>query len=417
MATVEHQTIATASELHEDHASEHDADTHAGTTVLAAQQTTAASVDAVAENTRQKPLPPEVRRRVEELFGLLNASRATVPAGSNWTKSVDDRAHMVELGALLYEYSNVIPELTARTDGALSAVAIRKSLQNVSSVSDVEQRVIELLRQECSTLPIAEEKGRRSFSEPQKKAVVALMRLLRKRDLSTDSMNDFLKQHNLSPAMISTNWVPLFEKEGIPMATVDIIPEIYTRVCADLGKGKEKPAVDDAQSRADQTSATEPASPSVPGAPPEGAPDAPSNTAMVADDERPSSASTGLLPADHRLMERIVEQNGPLAQFLLEAQEGDIRREAVQNLLALNAVLMQRLLARGGLPIETYAAPSAQAMHAAPSNGEKLPHDTVNVNGHRVEVPKGARVTFVIEQTRFDIEQKAAQPSDIAHAS
>ena len=211
------------------------------------QTNTLQAVEAVGQ--RVTPLPAPVRARVEELFTLVNASRlAAGKDGGNWSKSPDDKRNIIELVSLLSEYSTTIPELAERTEKGIFAQAARKYLKSYASISPLEARVIELLRADLADLPPKEAESRRVFNDQQKKGIIALAGLLRKKYLGSDGdnlpeeaagtpnfgANEFLSENHLSAVTIH-NWKHISQNEqGVPYLTSELARSTFRKAQREL---------------------------------------------------------------------------------------------------------------------------------------------------------------------------------------
>ncbi len=240
-------TLKTETELNETEAAAANPETSSADDAASDIQTdTQQAVEAVGQ--KRTPLPAPVRARVEELFTLVNASRNAARADGNWSKTPDDKRNIVELVGLLCEYSAQIPELTERTDKGIFAQAARKFLKEYKSISPLEAKVIELLRADLADLPSKQAESRRVFNDQQKKGIIALAGLLRKKYLGNDGdnlpeevagtpnfgMNEFLSGEHLSAVTIY-NWRHISQNEqGVPYLTSELVPKLFRKAQREL---------------------------------------------------------------------------------------------------------------------------------------------------------------------------------------
>lgn len=241
------ETLKTGNELNEaDAAATNPETSSADDAASGIQGDTLLAVEAVGQ--KRTPLPAPVRARVEDLFTLVNASRNAARADGNWSKTPDDKRNIVELVGLLCEYSAQIPELTERTEKGIFAQAARKFLKDYKSISPLEAKVIELLRADLADLPSKQAESRRVFNDQQKKGIIALAGLLRKKYLGNDGdnlpeevagtpnfgMNEFLSGEHLSAVTIY-NWRHISQNEqGVPYLTSELVPKLFRKAQREL---------------------------------------------------------------------------------------------------------------------------------------------------------------------------------------
>jgi len=202
--------------------------------ITVATQETADAAHTVLGGKKEK-LPPAVREKVEDLFHQLNQPRT----GAYWKRTDEDRATIVQIAGLLHEYANGIPELFERTDKKVKVTTARQLLEKFSSVSALEERVIQLLLSEYVTITpnLHCDKGtRRDITPDQKRYCVAVARLLRKRELGTKEMRAFCVERGLAAQTVTDHWEKPFKNEnGVPLSiTENLIPEVFARARKEL---------------------------------------------------------------------------------------------------------------------------------------------------------------------------------------
>ncbi len=291
---------------------------------------TGEAANAVVEG--KSALPPEVRARVEELFTYMEKRMAEVGDGM-WRKTEEDVRMSVELAGLLYEYGNQIPELGQRTGNKLNTTVVRKMLKDTKTLSAVEEKALELL---VNQIPERSQKDRR-YDDKEKKKIIAAVRLLRKRDLSTDAANEFLKTRLISQQGVYT-WKSFSETEtGEPIVTSKLVSRVFSKAEEEL----------QAATGTDDTSAVNATPESVPKEVPQI-----DTTTVTAVSPQSTAQETSMLSLqqppmgedDRKLVNDLVLQQAQIIEILKGTDSNSAAAHSCRLLLETTASLVHKLL-------------------------------------------------------------------------